>query len=391
MDIPPSDKQEALWTFASTLWKRRWLVIGVTGLSAIASVVISLLLPNWYLAQTRLLLPTSQYGGFLAGAIPSGSSMSVRSLLSGEPGDYERYMAILDSRTVNERVVHAFDLTTVYGVADSETSVQAALDVLQDNVDFLIDDEYYHFVVQVYDQDPVRAADMANFFVEELNRMNSSLMSLNETTFRERIEQRYKETEAELDSVRTALQDLQAASGVLDLDIQGEAFMSGISQWRSTALLAEVEHARLHYLYGPNNAAVRSARLAMETSNALYEAAMEGNEALLPVARDSLPELARQFQTLQTEALILSTVLQYMRPVVEDAILGEQFKSESVQVVDRAVPPVRKARPWRTAIVVSSTMSGFILVVVFVVLSAWWREHHTEFARRMRLALERGS
>ena len=111
----------------------------------------------------------------------------------------------------------------------------------------------------------------------------------------------------------------------------------------------------------------------------------------MPVARDSLPELARQFQTLQTDALILSTLLQYMRPVVEEAIFDEQLKTESVQVVDRAVPPVRKARPWRTAIVVSSTMSGFILVVVFVLLSAWWREHHTEFARRMRLALERGS
>ena len=263
--------------------------------------------------------------------------------------------------------------------------------VLQGNIDFLVDDEYNHFVVQVYDRDPERAADMANFFVEELNRVNSSLASLNETIFREMVELRYMETKAELDSARVSLQDLQAESGVLDLDIQGEAFMTSISEWRSNVLLAEVEHARLLYLYGPNNAAVRSAKRAMETADGLYEAAMEGNESVLPVARDSLPELARQFQTLKTDALILASVLQYMRPVVEEAILYEQLTVEAVQVVDRAVPPVRKARPWRTAIVISSTMSGFILAVVFVLLSAWWKERHAEFARRMRLALERGS
>ena len=48
---------------------------------------------------------------------------------------------------------------------------------------------------------------------------------------------------------------------------------------------------------------------------------------------------------LQTDALIFGTLLEFTRPVLEEARLEEARASESVQQLDRAIPPVEKARP----------------------------------------------
>lgn len=378
--------EETFWALLGTLWRRRLLIVGVTAAAALLSIVISLLLANWFKAETRLLLPGRSGSGLLSGALLGGLPSSASSLLGGITGDYQRYLSILDSRTVKENVVREFDLSTVYDVADSDAPLQAALEVLSGNIAFVVDEEYNHLAVQVYDQDPQRAADMANFFVEELNRINAALASQSAGAFRRYVEARYQETETELGTVLDALRDLQTHYGVVNLESQGEVFMTGMIEWRLSAMQAEIEYERLLQLYGPENSAVQSARRGVEAANRKYQAALAGRERLMPVPQDSLPNVARQLLQLQQDQLVLAKIVEFTRPVLEEARLEEQRKIEAVQVIDAAVPPVQKARPWRALIVVSSTLSGFLLAVVYVLLLAWWRRHHADFARRLKTA-----
>ena len=376
--------EQTFWALLSTLWRRRLFIIGVTAVAAVASIVISLLLSNWFMAQTRLLLPARTGSGLLSGALLGNLPSSASSLLGGITGDYQRYLSILDSRSVKENVVREFDLATVYEVADSEAPLQAAMEMLSGNIDFVVDEEYNHLSVQVFDQSPERAAEMANFFVAELNRINAELASQSAGAFRRYVEQRYEEAEAELDGVLDTLRDLQTRYGVVDLKTQGEVFFTGMIELRLSVMQAEIEYERLRNTYGSNNPIVQAAQSTVQSANRKYNAALEGEERMLPVAQDSLPDLARQFIELEQEQLILAKIIEYTRPVLEEARLEEQRKIEAVQVVDVAVPPVKKARPWRALIVVSSTMSGFLLAVVYVVLLAWWRRHHADFAERLR-------
>jgi LPS O-antigen subunit length determinant protein (WzzB/FepE family) len=115
---------------------------------------------------------------------------------------------------------------------------------------------------------------------------------------------------------------------------------------------------------------------------------MEGRERMLPVSQDSLPQVARQFIALQQDQLLLAKVIEYTRPVLEEAQLEEQRTIEAVQVVDAATPPVKKARPRRSVIVIASTLSGFLLVVLYVLLFDWWRRNHAAFAHRLKAASE---
>ena len=378
--------EQTFWAMLGTLWRRRWLIVGVTAVAAVLSIIISLMLSNWFMAQTRLLLPARSGSGLLSGAILGNLPSSASSILGGITGDYQRYLSILDSRTVKENVVREFDLATVYDLGDSETPLQAAMEMLESNIDFVVDEEYNHLAVQVYDQNPQRAADMANFFVAELNRLNAELASQSAGAFRRYVEERYQDTEAELDSVLNALRDLQARYGVVDLKTQGEVFYTGMTELRLSVMQAEIEYERLHHAYGPNNATVRAARETVQAANRKYNAAMDGRERMLPVPQDSLPGLARQFIELEQDQLVLAKIIEYTRPVLEEARLEEQRKIEAVQVVDVAVPPVKKARPWRALIVVSSTLSGFLLAVIYALLLAWWQRNHAALAHRLKTA-----
>ena len=376
----------SFWSMLGTLWRRRMLIIGVTTAAAVLSIVISLTLANWFKAQTRLLLPARSSSGLLSGALLGSLPSSAGSLLGGITGDYQRYLSILDSRTVKESVAERFNLVEVYDVAESNAPLHAAVEVLDGNIDFVIDEEYNHLSVQVYDRDPQRAADMANFFVDELQRINAELASQSAGAFRRYVEQRYEDNEAELDSVMYALSALQEHYGVLDLETQGEMFYTGMTEMRLSIFEAEIAYERLQSMYGDENSAVQATREAVRAANRKYNAAMEGGERMLPVPQDSLPSVARQFVDLKQQQLVLAKIIEYTRPVLEEARLEEQRKIEAVQVVDVATPPVKKARPFRALIVMASTASGFILAVLYVLLLAWWRRNYADFAHRLKAA-----
>ncbi len=372
-----------LWTMASRLWTRRRLLVLITGAACIASIVISLLLPKWYMAESRLLLPTRSGSGILASSILGGIPAAASSLLGGVSGDYVRYLSILDSRTVKENVVREFDLTTVYDVEDSAAPTYYAIMVLDDNIEFIVDEEYNHLVVRTYDQDPERAAAMTNYMVAELNRINSDLASQNAGRFRSYVEARYTEAEAELDSVAAALEALQERSGILDPTTQAQAFAEGVIAWRLNVWQAEIQHESLLELYGPGHSMVRSARRALDVANQDYQSMLAGQERLMPIAQDSIPAVAREFMDLEVEATILGSLLAATRPVLEEAKLEEQRHIEAVQVVDHAIPPPEKARPQRSVIVVASTFSAFLLAMFYVLLAGWWASNYRWVASRL--------
>ena len=371
------------WFCLRQLLQRRWFVATVTGIAAVASVVISLLLPNWYLAETRLLLPGRTSSGLLSSVLGGQLSTTASSLLGGLVSDYQRQLAILDSRSLKEQIVGRFDLIEVYDLADSDTPMVDAIEELESNLRVEVESEFNYLAIQVYDKDPQRAADMANFFVDELNRITIELASQTAGAFRRQVERRYQAIDDSLAAVLEATRQLQERTGVLDLPAQGTAFLEGLTEWRMEILMAELDLDRLTYLYGEDHSQTRAARQSIASAQASFQEALEGEERLLPVAQDSLPDVAMQFAHLQKEALILTTLVEFARPILEEARMEEEREAQAVQVMDAAIVPTEKARPWRAAICVVTTLSGFMIAVLYVIATGWWRENHARIAEHL--------
>ena len=199
--------------------------------TAILSVTISLLMPVWYKSTARLMPPESSgLGGGLTSMLSNLSPTASRLLgSSSSSNNYDRYLAVLTSDSIMDTVIEEFDLMTIYKTENHRWPWYETRRKLRKNFEFHIDEKYDYLLVSVEDRDPQRAADMTNFFVEELNRRNSELLAQEAHRFRTYVENRYNQVIADLDSAQSELQRLQEDLGIVELPATIEALMVGMA------------------------------------------------------------------------------------------------------------------------------------------------------------------
>lgn len=385
MEVMNQEGEQAWWNLLGVLYRWRRFIVIVTSIMAVASVVISLLLPNWFKASSRLLLPASSSGG-LASALLGDISSAAQSLLGAGGGDYVRYMAILNSRAVMDDVVREFDLITVYELEEEEFPVEEARGTLSDNVEFVVDQEYDFFSVEVLDKDPQRAADMSNFFVRKLEEINNELSKQTAGNFRAYVEERYGMAEQERANMLDSLAAFQREYGVLDLEAQTVAFYTQLAEMRADAVQLEIQLASLRGQFGDNNRQVQNLDALVTAANRQYEDALNGREAVLPVSRDEAPDMVKQYLDLTLERTIQERILELVAPMLEQARFEEERTAQALQIVDPAVAPVEKFKPKRSIICIAATLSAFILAVLFALVMDWWRRSFPVYAQRLREA-----
>lgn len=375
---PPS----LLWPAVGVLLRSRLLVIGATALVAVAAVVISLLLPVWYAGTARVLLPEGG-GGSLSALIGDLSPIGA-TLLGGGASSYNRYLALLTSRTAMEQAVDRFDLVRVYDLEDEDYPREAAIEELVDNLSFEVDLQYEFLEITTLDRDPERAAALTNFLIEELNRQNQELSVQNAALYRRYVEARYAEAEAELDSLRGEMRAFQETHGVVELPAMTEAFLEAAAAQRAQVAEVEIQYEALRAQYGADNPQVQAARDVAEAARRSEESLLGGGEAVMPVPLRSLPALGSEYARIYQSLLIQAEIIETTRPFLEQARFEEQRERTAVQVVDRATPPVLKAKPKRSVVVVVTTLSGFLLVVLFVLLRHWLWRNRSRIARELQ-------
>ncbi|NND70484.1 MAG: lipopolysaccharide biosynthesis protein [Rhodothermales bacterium] len=371
---------ESVWTLVQTLVKWRKMIVITTTVTAIGAIVVSLLLPKWYQGTAKVLLPESGGSGLLTSMLDE-LGPAAAAFMGSSGGDYVRYRAILNSSTVMRSVIDEFNLRSVYDIEDEP--MDDVIEALRENVEFVVDDEFQFMAVEVLDRDPTSAAAMANFFVAELNRRNAELLSQDAASYKAYLQISLRETEANLDSARTALQVFQETNGIIDLPMQAEAMMTNLAEIRASVFESEIRAEVLAQQYGTDNAQARVAMDGAAAANRKYAQFLEGSDKLLPVAQDSLPAIGKEYAQLVQEVLIQGKILEYVRPLFEQARLDEQREKTAVLVLDPATVPFYKTKPQRSIIVIVATMSGFILAVLFALAFEWYRRNRRQIEARL--------
>lgn len=374
----------AWWNLLGVLWRRRIFLIVTSGIVAVLSIVISLMLPNWFKASSRLLLPESSSGGIASALL--GDVSSALSMFGGGGGDYVRYLTILNSRTVLKSAVDTFDLVQVYDLEEKEFPIEEAIERLTDNVDFVIDSEFDFLTIEALDKDPRRAADLSNYFVRALSRVDNQLASQTAGQFRKYVEQRYSESERMRAKLLDSLQSFQERYGIIDLEAQTTAYFEQLAEMRINVISAEIQYEALKRPFGEENIRVQSAADVLKAAEKLYDAALAGKEQVLPVSQEAAPEMVHRYAELTMERTIQERILELVAPMLEHARFNEQQQIEALQVVDSAIPPAKKFKPKRSIIVVASTLSAFILATLYALLMNWWRNNYRYFTRRLNEA-----
>lgn len=359
-----------------TKW-RKFIVINCLIITAVAAA-ISLFLPKWYAATVSVLPPQKKSG--LAGDLGSFSSAfqdfsKALGRIATAPQEIYNYLAILNSRTVMEKVIREFNLRQVYELDDS-APIENVLAALGEQVDFTVHEEG-NVTIIVYDREPQRAADMANYFVKLLNEISIELSVREAKSHREFVERRHQQAQNDLRAAEDTLKKFQEKYGVYAMPEQIKAAISAAAELKSQIFIKEIGLGVLQRMLAPDAAEIQHARLELSEMNKKLvemkygaENRLEEKKLDLFVPFQDVPELGMEYVRLYRDFEIKNKLLAFLLPIYEQAKIEEQKQIPVVLVLDKAVPAEKRAKPRRSIIVLFAAGSSLFLGI----LVALWCE-----------------
>ena len=359
------EKEISLADYWQVLVGRRRLIAYTVGAAFVISCIVSLILPKEYKATASILQPRSNDNLFAARAAGATGIIPAEFLsgMAGFSGDV--WVGILESQTVSDDIIKRFNLGSVYGcrkIEDTRKRLWKMVNVFNNKKEGIIK-------ISVLDESPARAAAMANAFVEDLDRVNKNLVMTSGRRTRIFVGQRLDETKKNLDAADKALEEFQQKYRAVNLGDQSKVIIQSIAAVKGKLMAKEVELQTLLSYATPDNPQVQilssekrelQRRLGELENKRSSSYSGKGSQDIF-VPTNMMPALELDYDNLMRdkstdEALYKLLVRQY-----EMAKIQEVKNSSTVQVLDRAVAPTKKAKPRRILIVISCTFTALVL------------------------------
>lgn len=354
---------------------RRTIFVNVL-IITIASVIISLIIPNKYTATSSFISPKKKGGIF--GDI-AGFSSTIKDLsktLGGRLGtvtdEAYNYLVILQSRTASEQVIKKFNLREVYEI-DKDKPYEDVIKELESNVDFNIEDEG-NIVISVTDEVPKRAAEMANYYVQIVNEMSVELGVTESRNNREFIEKRFFQAQRDIATIEDSLQSFSKKYNVLALEEQMKAAIEVAAKVKAELEIAKLEQTILLKNYGSDNPVVQESELKVIELNKQLANLKFGEDKNLKsslnlfVPFEKVPETGVMYVRLMRDYEIQNKLLEFIYPIYEQARIEEQKDMPVVLVVDTAIPPQKKSSPKRVLLVIGAFLISFFFSLGYVLI-----------------------
>lgn len=349
----------SFFNFLLTILKWKKFIIINLIVVLIISIVIAFLLPKIYYSSASVLPPKEEMS-ILGGSGLSGLTSVMREFSSikgigslGNKNTYN-YLVILNSREVAEKVIKKYNLQEIYGYPNS---MDKTLKAYYQNVIFEVQEEG-NLEIGFYDEDPQRAADIANYLVDLLNERSYELSVTEARSNRKFLEGRVNENMDSLKVAEDQLKDYQEKHGIFTIPEQTGALLEASSKIYAEKIAKEIEIDYLSKMFSNNNEILNSARMQLDAINKKV---------------NDLPSLGIEYLRIYRNILIRTKILEYLRPMLEQAIYQEKKDVPVIVVVDKAKVPEYKAKPKRI-IVIGSSVLGWLIITIIIVLSVEkWR------------------
>ncbi len=389
-------REHGLWAWAWLVWERRRFLVQAMVCGLAVSTLLAWLVPKRYDSTTRLMPPDGQSGSGVAtlAAMAGKSSLGMGSMagdLLGLRNSGALFVDILRSRTVEDRVVGRLDLRKVYGDrywADARKRLEARTEISQDRKSEVI-------TLQVSDRDPRRAAQMAEAYVEELDRVVADVSTSSARRERIFIEQRLQSVKQELDQAAREFSQFASQNAAIDIPAQGKAIVEVAGRLQGELIASQSELEGLEQVYTANNVRVRSlhARVGelskqldkLSSSRAPAGAGMpdaDGNAGSFPSLRQ-LPLLGMRWADLYRQTKIEETVYELLTQQYELAKIEEAKEIPTVKILDAADVPERRSSPKRTLIVLLGGLFSLLGAAVWVGSEAIWHRTSSKDSGKM--------
>jgi tyrosine-protein kinase Etk/Wzc len=348
----PRAYEATISDYARVVWRHRSLVLAVLTLALCVAVAITITTPKRYEASATLITPRENAStGLLSGlAAASGLLQQVPATLPPSlVPNRDLILGILKSRSVAQAVSERFGLAARYRVRYSEDAVRRVR-----NATTVVTSREGVISVTVEDTDPKLAAEMANFYVEEVDRRVAQYNIGEAGRQRAFLSQQLARPKADLDQAEQSLRRFQEQNRAIVLQEQTRGAIEAAARLKGEILAAEVQLQVIRNFATDANPEVMALRRRIDEMNRQFGQMQYGaggatdtgdrrRDFTVPFAK--VPELGLELARLTREVKVQETLVALLTQHVEQARLAEAKDLPFAQVLDRAVPAERHSRP----------------------------------------------
>lgn len=387
------------------LWLSRNFLIGVAVLAFVASAAVTLVLPKMYTSQARIMPPemsgtNSEMLAALAQRATGNDILGGLALsMLGGHNNTALFVDLLQSASVSGRIVDRFKLLSVYHKryhVDAAKELAHRTRILQDKKSDVL-------TISVQDRDPVRARDLTQAYLDELNVVVNRTSRSSAHQERVFIEKRLAEVKQKLSLAQAALSEFSSSHTAIDLKEQARATVESEAKAQGELIAAQSQLESLEQFYGNSNVRVRAAEARIASLKNEIEK-MGGSPAPLPAvtAADSdtappylplrqVPRLAVPYANLYREVQVQETVFNLLTQQYELARIQEAKDVPVVNVIDAPGIPEKRSFPPRTILTLAFTAFALIFTSAILLCRHYWflldpGDPRRRFAREVAIA-----
>lgn len=332
----------------------RLLVLGPLA-CGLAALGISFAIPPTFTAKTQFLPPQQQQSAAASMLASLGALGGLAGAATGLKNPADQYVAFMKSVSVQDALIDRFRLIEKYD-AKLKTDARLALTSnlrITSGKDGLIS-------VEVDDEDPTFAADLANAHVEELRKLLSRLAVTEAQQRRMFFEKQLEQTKDNLAKADLALKSSGINSSVLKSS--PASAVEAVARLKAGISVQEVKLGAMRNYLTENSPEFKQALSELGSLKAQLAKA----EKEEPADRGSSDYVSRYREFKYQE-----TMFELFAKQFELAKVDESREGAVIQVLDTAEPPERKTKPKKALIAVIATLaSGFALLLFVFVRSA---------------------
>lgn len=358
MSTPPingmqsNDADEIAWLDVALVLRQNLKILlvfpVVAGLLALA---VSFLITPAFMASAKI-MPPQQQQSTAAALLGSLGGLAGAAGAAGLKNPADQWIGLLKSRTIADAMVARFDLRSRYdakfqfqarNTLAGSTNINAGKDSL--------------ITIEVIDKDPKLAAEMADAYVEELQKISKTLAVSEAAQRRLFFEGQLNDAKKNLIEAETTLR----ASGVnvSILKTNPEVAVGAIAQIKAQIASAEVQLSVMRGYLNSGSPEMQKALTELSSLRAQLTKADQKDSAADAASGSDYVGKFRNFKYYET-------LFELMARQYELAKADEAKDGALIQVVDSAQVPEWKTSPKRGVIAALTTVLALILAIAYV-------------------------
>lgn len=337
----------------------------ITGVLAIAAAF--LIKPTF--SSTAVILPPQQQSSGVSAMLGQlGGLAGAAGGIAGLKNPNDLYVAMLQSRTIADKLISHFELKTRFEV-DTLDEARKKLD----KIATVVSNKAGTISVLVEDQDPKFSAELANAFVRELSNLTKGLAITDAAQRRLFFEKQLIAVKDDLANAEIALRKTQESTGMLQLDGQVQGIIRNVAQLEGTIAAKEVQLNAMRSFATNNNPDLLRLQGEIQGYQAQLEKLKTGKlskDGDLMVPTGKIPEVGIEYIRSLRNVKYQETIFELLSKQYELAKIDEAKESSNIQILDNAVPAEKKSKPKKLIII----LIGFIGGAFFALFMALMRD-----------------